>query len=50
MAAIASLLVVFGVIEIGGKYPMLIYTVTSVLAILLLPVKTASLKKAYGIL
>lgn len=43
MAAIASLLVVFAVIEIGGKYPMLIYAVTSVLSLLLLPVKTAAL-------
>lgn len=43
MAAIASLLVVFAVIEIGGKYPILIYLVTSVLSLLLLPVKTAAL-------
>jgi hypothetical protein len=43
MAVIASLLVVFAVIEIGGKYPMLIYAVTSVLSLLLLPVKTAAL-------
>jgi len=43
MAAIASILVVFAVIEIGGKYPMLIYAVTSVLSLLLLPVKTAAL-------
>ena len=43
MAAIASLLAVFAVIEIGGKYPMLIYAVTSVLSLLLLPVKTAAL-------
>lgn len=43
MAAIASLLAVFAVIEIGGKYPFLIYAVTSVLSLLLLPVKTAAL-------
>lgn len=43
MAVIASLTVVFAVIEMGGKYPMLIYAVTSVLALLLLPVKTAAL-------
>ena len=43
MAAIASLLAVFAVIEIGGRYPMLIYAVTSVLSLLLLPVKTAAL-------
>ena len=43
MAAIASLLAVFAVIEIGGKYPILIYLVTSVLSLLLLPVKTAAL-------
>ena len=43
MAAIASMLVVFAVIEIGGKYPFLIYAVTSVLSLLLLPVKTAAL-------
>ena len=43
MAAIASLLVVFGVIELGGKYPYLIYAVTALLAMLLLPIKTPAL-------
>ena len=43
MAAIVSVLVVFAVIEIRGPYPFLIYTVTSVLALLLLPVKTPAL-------
>ena len=43
MAAIASLTVVFAVIEIRGKYPLLIYVVTSLLSLLLLPVKTAAL-------
>ena len=40
MAALASLLVVFAVIEMGGKYPYLIYAVTAVLGLLLLPNKT----------
>lgn len=39
MAVIASLLVIFAVIEIGGVYPWLIYAVTSLLAFLLLPNK-----------
>ncbi|MBE6555672.1 MAG: hypothetical protein E7663_05535 [Ruminococcaceae bacterium] len=43
MAALASLAVVFAVIEMKGKYPYLIYAVTSVLALLLLPVKTPAL-------
>lgn len=43
MAAIASLTVVFAVIELKGKYPLLIYFVTSVLALLLLPGKTPAL-------
>ena len=43
MAALASFLVVFAVIEIGGKYPFLIYAVTALLAILLVPYKTAPL-------
>lgn len=43
MAAIASLLVVFAVIELGGMYPYLIYGVTSLLSLLLLPAKTPAL-------
>lgn len=43
MAAVASFLVIFAVIELGGKYPFLIYAVTSVLAVLLVPYKTAAL-------
>ena len=43
MAALASLTVVFGVIELRGKYPYLIYAVTAVLSMLLVPVKTAPL-------
>lgn len=39
MAVVASLLVVIAVIEIGGIYPWLIYAVTSVLSMLLLPNK-----------
>ena len=46
MAAIASLLVVFAVIEIRGAYPFLIYAVTAVLSLLLLPVKTPALAYA----
>ena len=40
MAALASLLVVLAVIEIQGKYPYLIFAVTAVLSLLLLPNKT----------
>lgn len=43
MAVVVSLLVVFAVIELRGKYPYLIYAVTSVLSLLLLPVKTTAL-------
>lgn len=43
MAVLASLLVVFAVIEMGGKYPWLIYAVTALLAMLLVPTKTAPL-------
>lgn len=39
MAALASMLVIFAVIEIGGIYPYAIYAVTGVLAVILLPVK-----------
>lgn len=40
VSVIASLLTVYAVIEIGGAYPWLIWTVTSVVALLLLPLKT----------
>ena len=39
-AVIASLLTVYAVIEIGGAYPWLIWIVTSVVALLILPLKT----------
>lgn len=43
MAVIASLFVVFAVIELGREYPYLVYAVTALLAILLVPTKTAPL-------
>ncbi len=43
MAVLASLLVIFAVIELGGPYPYLIYAVTAILSILLVPTKTAPL-------
>lgn len=43
MAALASLMVVFAVIEIQGKYPYLVFAVTAVLSLLLLPNKTPAL-------
>jgi hypothetical protein len=43
MAALASFLVIFAVIELGGKYPFLIYAVTALLSMLLVPYKTAPL-------
>lgn len=43
MGALASVIVIFSVIEIGGKSPYLIYTVTSVLSLLLLPNKFPAL-------
>ena len=43
MAAIASLCVVFAVIELRGKYPYLVYFGISVLSVLLLPVKAPAL-------
>ncbi len=39
-AAIASLLCVYAVIELGGIYPWMVWIVTSVVAALLLPQKT----------
>ncbi len=43
MVAIASLLVILAVIEIGGGYPYLIWLVTGVLSLLLLPSKFPAL-------
>lgn len=43
VAVIASLLAVYAVIEIGGAYPWLIWLVTSVLSLLLLPQKTPAI-------
>ena len=40
VAVIASLFVVYAIIEIGGAYPWLIWIVTSIIALLLLPLKT----------
>ena len=40
VAVLASLLTVYAVIEMGGAYPWLIWLVTSVLSLLLLPQKT----------
>lgn len=42
-SAIASLLVVYAVIEMGGAYPWLIWLVTTILSLLLLPQKTPAL-------
>ena len=43
VAVIASLLCVYAVIEIGGMYPWLIWAVTSVIGVLLIPQKTPAL-------
>ena len=43
VSVIASLLCVYAVIEIGGMYPWLIWAVTSVISLLLLPQKTPAL-------
>ncbi len=43
MAALASMLVIFCVIELGGKYPYLVFAVTALLAMILVPYKTAPL-------
>lgn len=43
MAAVASLLCVIVVIEAGGAYPWIVYVVTSVLSVILLPQKTPAL-------
>ena len=41
--ALTSLGVFFAVIELGGKYPLLIYAVTGILVMLLLPDKSTAL-------
>ena len=46
MAVIASLLVIFAVIELGGYYPHLLYLTTALLSLLLVPIKTAPLAYA----
>ncbi len=43
MVAVASLIVVFAVIELKGQYPLMIFTVTAFLSLLLLPDKFAAL-------
>ena len=43
MAALASLIIIFAVIEMGGSVPWLIYGVTSLLSMLLLPNKFIAL-------
>ncbi len=43
VAAMASLLCVYAVIEIGRPYPVAIWLVTSLLSLLLLPVKTPAI-------
>ena len=40
VAVIASLLTVYAIIEMGGAYPWLIWAVTSIIALLFLPLKT----------
>lgn len=42
-AALASLLCIYAVIELGGFYPWAIWLVTSALSLLLLPLKTPAL-------
>ena len=42
-AVLASLLCIYAVIEIGGAYPWMIWLVTSILSLLLLPQKTPAL-------
>jgi hypothetical protein len=41
MAAIASMLCIIAVIELGGAYPWMIYAVTSILSVILYPAGTA---------
>ena len=47
VAVVASLLCIWAVIEIGGFYPWLIWIVTSVLALLLVPQKSPALYYAF---
>ncbi len=42
-AAMASLLVVFAVLEVGGAFPWMLWGVTSALSLLILPTKFAAL-------
>lgn len=46
-AIVASFLIIYAVIELGGVYPWLIWLVTSSLAIILLPQKTPALFYAF---
>ena len=43
LAAFASMIITFAVIEMGGAYPLLIYGVTSALSLLILPNKFGAL-------
>ncbi len=43
VAVIASFLCVLAVLEMGGAWPWLIYAVTSILSLVLLPLKTAAI-------
>ena len=43
VAVLASMLAVFAVIEMGRRYAVLVYVVTALLSLLLLPVKTSAL-------
>lgn len=47
MAVIASLLCVFAVIEYGGSAPWLVFAVTAILSLLLLPNKTPAVMYAF---
>ena len=47
MAVIASLLVIFAVIELGRGYAVALYAVTAVLALLLCPQKSAAVAYAF---
>jgi hypothetical protein len=47
VAVIASLLTVYAVIEIGGVYPWLIWIVTSIVSLLVLPLQTPMLFYAF---
>ena len=49
VAVLASILCVYAVIEIGGAFPWLIWTVTSILGFLLVPQKTPVLFYAFAL-